>query len=957
MAHLTRWPRSGWSVWAKSGDEMGWLSLPQHMIDSADIASILWEEWLAPAQRGLISGAFGWSEEAARRVVAWLVGSHDIGKADPKFLRQIEHQPKYTYLLDKIAAAGMPLETDSVFEKALPHSVLSHAVIADFLHRAKSAKPTSARTWASVSGAHHGLPVDPTAAGYAFRYLKTLDPRWRDMHRDLLESLADHTGAEGPLQRIAAVRLDPQAQMVITGLTIMTDWIASNADVCPMTSSGRSTAPDRARRAVDAIRLTSPWTPLAPNTGTPSGDFARRFSWPEDRTARPSQVAAVELCASLRSGQSAMLVIEAPMGEGKTEAALLGAEVLAERGGSSGVMVAAPTTATADGLLNRVTRWAQSTTTAARPVSLFLGHSRSRLNPEMRRLRFQGIGEDPVAERSVAHQWLSGRKKGILSNVVVGTVDQVLFMALQSRHVMLRHLGLSGKVVIIDEVHAYDTYMSSYLITALHWLGRYGSGVVLLSATLPASRRHDLMEAYRSGLEGKPLTAASAEVESRPDFSYPRLSLVTSSREETAAPAPAGASTSVQLSTIDDDEDALRRALHRTRDDGGCTAVICSTVSRAQDVYRIAQEMVGEEAALLHAQFTASHRLAAERRLLDELGPGASRGHGRPGRRIVVATQVIEQSLDLDFDLLITDIAPADLILQRMGRLHRHRRPAEDRPHWAQAPRTIIRGMSAPSPQTAPEFAAGIAYVYPEPLLLSSIEALGLIPGESTLSLPADIPRIVHAAYEAPQVPSAWSEHYAEQQRLWEESEDRSRLRARNFQLKAAHRGTLTSCFAGPSGSIDESDQIGEQMGLARVRDADPSIEVIPVCVHGESYTPLLIGQDAECPDPVPAGIPPSPAVEQLLAGSTLRLPGRFGDSQSRGPEQLDQLLDELEQQTDSAWMQSSLLRGQLMLRFNENLRTTLAEHELEYDADLGLIDHTHDVWRRQIRTDDGRAP
>ncbi len=247
-------------------------------------------------------------------------------------------------------------------------------------------------------------------------------------------------------------------------------------------------------------------------------------------------------------------------------------------------------------------------------ASLFLAHSKSHLNTQFRSLpRLDNIHDSAGAV--VAHEWLSGRKKGILANAVVGTVDQVLFMALQSKHMMLRHLGLAQKVVIIDEVHAYDAYMSQYLEMALTWLGHYRAPVILLSATLPHSRKEQLAAAYLRGLKGR---KSSVSLE-RSGGSYPVVSMAQKTGVTVHAAAPSARDQQVRIQLLEEGEEAIRGALRQTADRGGCTAVVCSTVDRAQRVYEIAKELVGDDAVLLHSRFTTRERVAKETVLLDEL--------------------------------------------------------------------------------------------------------------------------------------------------------------------------------------------------------------------------------------------------------------------------------------------------------------------------------------------------
>ena len=207
--------------------------------------------------------------------------------------------------------------------------------------------------------------------------------------------------------------------------------------------------------------------------------------------ARPVQRAAHQL--TFTAPGPGLLLIEAPMGEGKTEAALLAAEVVAAKTGAAGLFVGLPTQATTDQMFSRVTDWLRR---AASPPTVALAHGKARRNQAYRRLMPAGVGMDEDAAGLTASQWLAGRKRVLLTPVVVGTIDQLLLAGIASRHVALRFLGLTGKAVIIDEVHAYDAYMSVILGRALAWLGAARVPVILLSATLPAAARRSLLTSY-----------------------------------------------------------------------------------------------------------------------------------------------------------------------------------------------------------------------------------------------------------------------------------------------------------------------------------------------------------------------------------------------------------------------------------------------------------------------------
>ncbi|MFF3606900.1 HD domain-containing protein [Streptomyces sp. NPDC002463] len=269
------------------------------------------------------------------------------------------------------------------------------------------------------------------------------------------------------------MKLPQPVQVLLTALVIVADWIASNLELFlyyPQDIS-RSSA-ERAAAAWRGLNLPGPWRPAEPPVDV-SELFASRFALPERTKARPVQAAAVELARSMTA--PGLMVIEAPMGEGKTEAALAVAEIFAARSGTGGVFFALPTMATGNAMFPRLLkRLERLPSLEGQRHSVLLARSKAALNDEFTDLMEVGkvaavepdagrVAQNPsasvraAAAYLVAHIWLWGRKKAMLSFFVTGTVDQLLFAGLKSKHLALRHLAVAGKVVVIDEVHAYDT--------------------------------------------------------------------------------------------------------------------------------------------------------------------------------------------------------------------------------------------------------------------------------------------------------------------------------------------------------------------------------------------------------------------------------------------------------------------------------------------------------------------
>lgn len=917
------------ALWAKSGDKEArgtgddpWLALPQHMLDSAGVADSLWTEWAPVSVRRAITGSAGVSDEDAHTLLTWLACVHDLGKATLSFQAQLDVKPEFARFLDRVRQAGLSprMEMTERGMGRFPHALASGVIVQRWL-ASQRVPPPIGRSLAGVVDSHHGVPSQPGLRPRAHAVLEEYalkKPEWTAVHDELMTVAADVTGIRDVLPRLTTP-IGASAQTLLTGLVIMADWIASNTEFFPLTSDGM--AGDRRDAGLRAVDLTSPWTPSPPAPERLDEHLRDRFDWPGDYRARPVQRVVVDACAELTG--PGLVIIEAPTGEGKTEAALTAAEILASSSGAGGVIVATPTMATADGLFRRVLDWSVRAT-GTEALSMFLGHSKSALNTDYRNVRLHGVGGDSPSEGTViASQWMSGRKKGILSNVTVATVDQVLFMALQAKHSMLRHLGLAGKVVVIDEVHAYDAYMSAYLRTALAWLARYGVPVVLLSATLPVQQKRDLIEAYRSQISDDGLGPLSD--------AYPLVTTVSRDglHEAPVDSRPADLHASVEI--IDDGLEVLEEQLSSATGDGGCILVICNTVRRAQAVFERLRETFPGEVELHHAAFIASARARKEERLRVALGPDAHRGGDRPERRFIVATQVAEQSLDIDVDLLVTDIAPMDLLVQRIGRLHRHDRPESDRPVALRSPRVLLRGIETLEP---PVFDAGARAVYGPKLLLSTLAVLQTDVLEAGFRRPDDIAGLVQSAYgEEPPVPSAWTDVWDVACAESDAARADAQSRSRTFRIPLPGAApNLDALFSIQQGNVDTED--GEAKGLAQVRDSDPSVEVIPILVTANGYRPLDASPEAAELNP---DQPPADMAARDLAAATVRLPARL----TRYADIFDEVVEQLERATPLGWQQSTWLKGQLALPLDAARSIELAGRTLQYDDDLGLRDTT----------------
>jgi CRISPR-associated endonuclease/helicase Cas3 len=375
------------------------------------------------------------------------------------------------------------------------------------------------------------------------------------------------------------------------------------------------------------------------------------------------------------SVESGLTIVEAPTGSGKTEAALSYAWRLVAAGLADSIVFALPTQATANAMLERVELLANKL--FDEHPNVLLAHGSARFNKAfavMKHAALEGYEkEDGWVQCS---EWLAeSRKRVFLGQIGVCTVDQTLISVLPVRHRFVRGFGLGRSVLIIDEVHAYDAYMYGLLEEVLRQQKMSGGSAILLSATLPERQRWQLCAAWSATVEQQGTKAP-----------YP---LVTWTSGDTTIPfildpeqRPDDIAVRVEPVLVSEmkPDAALMRRIIAAAEAGAQVAIICNLVDVAQGLARELRRMTSVAVDLFHARYCYSHRREKELDAIKRFGPNGERLAGR----IMVATQVIEQSLDLDFDWLITQLCPVDLLFQRMGRLHRHARPK--RPTGFEAP-------------------------------------------------------------------------------------------------------------------------------------------------------------------------------------------------------------------------------------------------------------------------------
>ena len=532
--------------------------------------------------------------------------------------------------------------------------------------------------WAAACTGHHGQP--PTEGDAWNQHFNPREDRaaalaFADAVRSYFidDDLTSAIAANDPPGFIAASQ---ELSWWVAGLAVLADWLGSNTDYFPYSAAAPSVAqywPYARRQAVLALAA-SGITAQASRAALPFSNLFTGISQPSPLQAWASDV-------ELHVGPQIHL-LEDVTGAGKTEAALMLTHRLMAEGVADGFFVALPTMATANAMYGRIAE------TYARlfeeSASLVLAHGQRVLVEDFAAtvLPPSRVEHDPRQLDTTASvrctAWLADHnKRALLSPAGVGTIDQALLAVLHSKHQSLRLLGLLRKVLVVDEVHACDAYMQGVLEALLRFHARAGGSAVLLSATLPQRMKQGLLDAFADGLMER-VPAASEQA-------YPL-----------ATRWPVGDALELIQDALSTRADVKRRVRVRSTASldevhagiaaalasGQCVCWVRNTVADALEAFehfrRTQPSLTVDSLLLFHARFALHDRLAMEERVLHCFGKTSTPAE-RAGK-LLIATQVVEQSLDVDFDLVVTDLAPIDRVIQRAGRLRRHRRTANGTP-------------------------------------------------------------------------------------------------------------------------------------------------------------------------------------------------------------------------------------------------------------------------------------
>ena len=683
-----------YNFWGKADTNGRYHYLPYHCLDVAAVGHVLLEG--NALLRQSFTSISGIDEKICHYWLPLFLALHDLGKFSETF------QNLRPDLMEKLQG------TQSIKHYAVRHDSLGNLLWRDhLLNILNSGIPDFSEIgkelddWQDIisviintSTGHHGKPpelcgpnnmrlhlanyfggADLLAADEFIRDICTIFPL-----RDEQVALPEPFDIEERVQK---------ASWLIAGFVVLCDWIGSNSEwfpfhekPMPLVDYWQNHALPQAEQALTATGIGRPQAACADTT------FARLFPVITQPSPLQSHVA-----DCLVANDPQLFVLEDVTGSGKTEAALLLAGRLMAAGRGSGLFMALPTMATSNAMYERMAKVYRLLFADGATPSLILSHAARHLSTAFMASVFDP-GKNVADDETITAQcsaWLAdNRKKALLADVGVGTIDQALLAVLPARYQSLRLFGLAGHILIVDEVHAYDPYMNKLLQNLLAFHAALGGSAILLSATLPRHTRQELLAAFARGCDEQNMPQADSG-------DYPLITAYSRATglTETAIEATPQRRCSVAVRLIPEQNEVERLIVEAARH-GRCACWIRNTVHDALAGYERLKELMRDDSLMLfHARFAMGDRLEIENTVVETFGRRS--GERERSGKVLIATQVVEQSLDLDFDLLVSDLAPMDLLIQRAGRLHRHPRdergnPLSEGPDRRDLPEMIIHG-------------------------------------------------------------------------------------------------------------------------------------------------------------------------------------------------------------------------------------------------------------------------
>lgn len=610
-------------LWAKSNP---YVRLIDHLLQTGECAQELLVKGSLQVVAHKLSQMTGLGQEEIVSLVSFIAAIHDIGKAHPFFqakgdeiLRTSDKtDSNFRTSIESLKQEGL-LEVDTL--PIFRHEEYSGELLKELLPQVLNTDSTFITAISRAVALHHqgkGKSEKTIIPSYC------QPKKWKELQREIFQILLDRFD---PPRRAFGGNADATVYLIM-GIVILSDWIASDlGEEIDFSTVLTNRGLDYDNRRIEFSDFCSFWR-FIPRDGM-----------------RGIQKAVEQLGKS----PSPFYIVEAPMGEGKSEASLYLAACQMRQFSANGFYIALPTSATGNQMHSRVNDLFAKNDL---PESRLLHGTAWMIDVDKKTIN--------NAFESETIEWLAPLRRAMLSCYAVGTVDQAMLAVMKVKYGVLRLLGLANKVLVLDEVHAYDAYMQTIIETLLEWCKALSIPVILLSATLPKKKKAAFLEAY------------GAKVNCELSDDYPLITSIDANGsilQDSVNSVHMRRRYKVCISPYLNDVEKTARLAIEAVEHGGCVCVLVNTVNRAQEVFKCLRKInVDAQLDLFHARFTIEQRNKIESSVVNKYG---KHFENRPQKSILVATQVMEQSIDADFDAMITDLAPIDLLLQRFGRVHR----------------------------------------------------------------------------------------------------------------------------------------------------------------------------------------------------------------------------------------------------------------------------------------------
>jgi CRISPR-associated endonuclease/helicase Cas3 len=654
----------------QTNDSKVYHLLPYHCLDVAAVGYVLLTK--KNAYTKTLTQLLDIKEKLLIQWFTFLLALHDLGKftesfqnLKPELFSKLQQRTSSMAYLERHDTLGW-----SVWEKYVKHLLKQKNLITAPNSRLGS-NELPIDVWMAAMVGHHGQPSKPNLLHAQHYYLN--ESQDLEAVKTFVEELISLYFPQPTQFPTIDKNHLKQASWWLSGLAVLSDWLGSNTDYFPYQTQ--------------SIPLDQYWQQALKNaekalqsTDLLNSSAANDLGLAKILQSTTQKVEATPLQALTQNWQMEqsphLFILEDVTGAGKTEAAILLAHALMQAGQANSFYFALPTMATANSMYMRMKNVYRQLFSPESNPSLVLAHGASDMVKDFRESVLPTMpslesdyGDDTAPAGAYCNAWLAdNRKKALLADVGIGTIDQALLAILPSRHQSLRLLGLINKVLIVDEIHAADSYQQELLQTLLKAHASVGGSAILLSATLPQQQRQTLVTAFAEGCSWLEPTLQKTDL-----FSYPLLTALSQKGLQELKVATRDTVRREVATVFIAEFSAIEQVLSQAIAQEQCACWIRNTVKDAVEAFQQLSLLHPDwEIDLFHARFALGDRLVIEKRVVERFDKTSSNASRK--KKILIATQVVEQSLDLDFDFLISDLAPIDLLIQRAGRLRRHQR-------------------------------------------------------------------------------------------------------------------------------------------------------------------------------------------------------------------------------------------------------------------------------------------